>query len=737
MAAIYAALMSMEIIYNNPPASYEMLGQRVRLPHVVLEQKQGTCLDLAVLYAACLEAAGLHPLIIFKKGHAYGGCWLEEETFADCAEDDISALEKRTAGGSEEILLVECTDFTAGKKIDFDRALKHGKDHLLQISEFACVIDVCRTRGSGIRPIPVRLEQARLLENQETENVEVHADVVKAPDKLNVREMADLSEVEETVTKQKIWERKLLDFSLRNTLLNFRVNKNALQLMTADLGELEDELSDGKDFRVMEVPSEWTFSLRDAKMFEIENEKDLIQSIATEEFKSSRIRTFLPEEELTNHLKNIYRAAKVSIEENGTNTLFLALGFLRWFESDLSEKPRYAPIILIPIDIVKNNRNKGYVIRSRQEESQINITLLEYLRQIFGLKISGLDPLPTDEHGIDLPLIFHTIRRAIMGRSRWNIENMAFIGLFSFGQFVMWNDIRNRSKELEENKVVSSLIEGKMNWTPGEQTVTLDNLDIVIEPDKMAVPMSADSSQMVAIAAAADGQSFVLHGPPGTGKSQTITNMIANALYQGKSVLFVAEKMAALNVVQNRLESIGLAPFCLELHSNKTNKSNVLGQLNKALEVGRIKAPEEYKATSDKIHELRKNLNAVVEALHCKRPYGCTLYEAIEKYEAGKEEKGKIVIPNEIADRADTETLRKWGEVLRQYSVAIGDVGIYEEHPLKGYEGTEYSIELRDNLERLLGEIMILSETVTKELDLLCRWSGTGRMVSSENVGNK
>ena len=266
-----------------------------------------------------------------------------------------------------------------------------------------------------------------------------------------------------------------------------------------------------------------------------------------------------------------------------------------------------------------------------------------------------------------------------MGRSRWNIENMAFIGLFSFGQFVMWNDIRNRSKELEENKVVSSLIEGKMNWTPGEQTVTLDNLDIVIEPDKMAVPMSADSSQMVAIAAAADGQSFVLHGPPGTGKSQTITNMIANALYQGKSVLFVAEKMAALNVVQNRLESIGLAPFCLELHSNKTNKSNVLGQLNKALEVGRIKAPEEYKATADKIHELRKNLNAVVEALHCKRPYGCTLYEAIEKYEAGKEEKGKIVIPNEIADRADTETLRKWGEVLRQYSVAIGDVGIYEE----------------------------------------------------------
>ena len=726
MAAIYAALQSAEIVYNNPPASYEMLGQRVRLPHVVLEQKQGTCLDLAVLYAACLEAAGLHPLIVFTKGHAYGGCWLEMETFADCAEDDISALEKRVVDGSEEILLLECTDVTAGKQIDFERALKHGKDHLLQISDFACVIDVQRTRGSGIRPIPVRLEQVRLLENQDSGEIQFNGDVASEPKELNLKPMIDLSGVEENITKQKVWERKLLDFSLRNALLNFRVNKNSLQLMVADLGELEDKLSDGKDFHIMEIPSEWTVSLRDVKMYEIENERDLIQNIATEEAKSNRLRTFLPEDELTKHLKNIYRAAKVSIEENGTNTLFLALGFLRWFESDLSEKPRYAPIVLIPIDIVKSSRNKGYVIRSRQEEAQVNITLLEYLRQIYGLKITGLDPLPADEHGIDLPLVYHTIRQAIMGKNRWNIENMAFIGLFSFGQFVMWNDIRNRSKELEENKVVSSLIEGKMNWSPEEQTVTLDNLDQVIEPDKMAVPMSADSSQMVAIAAAAGGQSFVLHGPPGTGKSQTITNMIANALYQGKSVLFVAEKMAALNVVQSRLASIGLDPFCLELHSNKTNKSNVLQQLNKALEVGRIKAPEDYKATADKIHELRKSLNAVVEALHSKRTYGGTLYEAIEKYEANKSHKGKIMFPNEIVEAASEENIGEWDEALRQYTVAIADVDSYENSPLKGYEGTEYSIGFRDELEQLLNELIMLHPKTKACVERLCQWSGVG-----------
>ena len=725
MAAIYAALQEQKIIYNNPPASYEVMGQRVRLSHIVLEKKEGTCLDLAILYASCMEAVGLYPLIVFIKGHAFAGCWLDEQTFADCVEDDVSALQKRAVKGSEELLLVECTDFVSGKNVDFEHALKHGNDHLIKEEDFHCVIDVKRTRGSGIRPIPLRLEQAQIFGNDSEDGTKSDASMnIDAPKDLEIREMADLSQVEENLTKQKVWERKLLDFSLRNSLLNFRPNKNSLQIMTADLGSLEDELANGKDFRIMEIPSEWTIPVRDIKIFEIENEKDLINTIASEEFKNNRIRTFLTAEELTKNLKNIYRAAKVSMEENGTNTLFLALGFLKWFETDLSEKARYAPIVLIPIDIVKSVKNGGYVIRSRQEDAQINITLLEYLRQIFGLKIAGLDPLPTDEHGIDLPLVFHTIRKAIMGKKNWNIENFAFVGLFSFGQFVMWNDIRNRSKELEANKVVSSLIEGKMNWEPGEKTVSLENLDVVVEPDKMAIPMSADSSQMVAIAAAAAGESFVLHGPPGTGKSQTITNMIANALYQGKSVLFVAEKMAALNVVQNRLASIGLDPFCLELHSNKTNKSSVLGQLNKALEVGRIKAPEEYKATADKIFELRKGLNSVVEALHCKREYGKTLYEAIERYEATKQEKGKIECTNEVIASATADSISKWNEAIREYSVAINDVTKYLENPLKGYQGREYSIELRDEFEKDLTHILTLAENAMNGIEKLCQWVG-------------
>ena len=146
MGAVYEALRREEIIYNNPPASFEKTGQRVRLAHTVLDQKQGTCLDLALLYGACLEAVGLHPLLIFLRGHACGGCWLEENTFPDCVVDDLSALEKRMAQGAEEMLLVECTAFTSGKNIGFDGAVESGRRHFRNPDEFRYVIDVRRSK---------------------------------------------------------------------------------------------------------------------------------------------------------------------------------------------------------------------------------------------------------------------------------------------------------------------------------------------------------------------------------------------------------------------------------------------------------------------------------------------------------------------------------------------------------------------------------------------------------------
>ena len=312
MAALYAALCARRIAYNIPPASFEYIGQKIRLASTVLEQKQGTCLDLAVLYASCLEAVGLNPIIIFIEGHAFCGCHLEEETFADCATDDVSAIEKRIAAGAEELLLVECTDMTK-ENVDFDKSLKHGRDHMNTPGSFICAVDIARTRGSGIRPIPLRLEQALTAESTESDGARRIR--MSAPSELDMSLYGKVAQgSNEPMTKQKIWERKLLDFSLRNSLLNFRINKSTVEIMVSDLSLLEDKLSDGTDFRILEAPSEWTVSMRDAKTFEIETDKDLVRNIAEQELKSKRIRTFMDAAELEESLKKLYRAAKVSME---------------------------------------------------------------------------------------------------------------------------------------------------------------------------------------------------------------------------------------------------------------------------------------------------------------------------------------------------------------------------------------------------------------------------------------
>lgn len=638
-------------------------------------------------------------------------------------------------------MLVECTDFTAGEKIDFDRAVKHGKNNLSDSENFICAVDVRRARAGGLRPIPQKIDSNSICGYDGT--VDSVSDYqAAAPKKLNRSGTGVIGYEESSLSRIQIWERKLLDFSLRNSLLNFRITKNALPILTHDLAALEDSLADGVSFSIRELPSEWTASLRDARLYEIENENDLATNIASEEFKSKRLYAVMHDEELEKTLKNIYRTTKSSIEENGSNTLFLALGFLKWYESDISEKPRYAPLIMIPVELVKSSHNKGYLLRSRQEETQINVTLIEYLRQIFELKIPSLDPLPEDEHGTDIPLVFNTVRNCILDKKRWNVVNTACLGQFSFGQFVMWSDLRNRADELMQNKVVAGLIDKKITVEQEENPLTVSELDERIAPDDLAIPLSADSSQMLAIAEAAKRKSFVLHGPPGTGKSQTITNLIANALYHGKSVLFVAEKMAALNVVQHRLENIGLAPFCLELHSNKASKSSVLSQLEKSLEVGRIKHPEKYKATADRLKAMRVSMNSVIDGLHRKHESGISVYDAIEQYETCAEFKNKITIPQEVINTVNDDRIEQLSSLILSYKNSVDGVGDIVNNPLKNISLTEYSIPLREKLysdcvnllnlynnakssvERIFGTFNInaeLSEKSIKNILNLCR----------------
>lgn len=700
-AAIYAALQEENIAYTMPPASFEKTGQRVRIPEYVLEKKQGTCIDLAVLFASCLEAININPILMIVKGHAFVAYWLEEKTFSDISIDDCSAIKKRITKGINQISLIECTDFVIGKNISIDTSEQHAIKKIENEEDFIVAIDIKRARESEINPMPVRIMQNGKYEVIDFADRE-EKDITSAP-KIIDTSMKKINLEEKKMTRQQLWERKLLDMTLRNTLLSFKLSRNILQIICPDLAVLEDELSDGKEFSIMPIPIEWEFSARDSKIFEIEKEKNIIQSLVENEFKNGRIRTFLNDDNLVDIIKKLIRKAKNSMEENGTNTLYLALGFLKWFENKKSVKERYAPIIMIPVDIVKKMGNKGYVIRVRDDEPQINITLLEFLKQNYDIEISGLDPLPVDESGIDVPLILKTIRMGIMNQPRWDVSEISFIGLFSFSRFVMWNDLRNRSEELAKNKVVSSLISGKIEWKL-EELVSADELDELLVPSDLAIPSSVDSSQLSAIVSASEGQSFVLHGPPGTGKSQTITNMIANSLYHGKSVLFVAEKMAALSVVYKRLSVIGLGSFCLELHSNKAQKKNVLQQFENTLEVGHIKKPDDYIETAQKIQEIRLLLNEVVNELHKKQTCGKSIYELIGIFEEKIELYELISVPEDDYSQISKQKLEDYQDIMRRFKIAYDECGYKICDFFKPIENRDFYPEYKKEIENILNK---------------------------------
>ena len=713
MAAIYTALTEQQIIYSTIPASFEEHGQRVRLTDSVLAQKLGTCLDMALLYASCLESIGLNALIVITKGHAFAGGWLVPETFPDPAIDDVSLLTKRTAEGIYDITLVETTCMNMGHNADFDNAVKSANGKLSDPGSFILAIDVRRARHSGVRPIPQRVLNGQVWEIKEDEDMNrntTHA----TPQSVNPYDLSG-SETQTALTKQLLWERRLLDLSLRNNLLNIRITKNTLQLIPANLACLEDALAEGDEFRILHRLAEWENPAMEFGIYSSIPESDPIADFVNSELSQKRLRFYLPENDLGKALTHLYRSSRTSIEENGANTLYLALGLLKWYETPSSERPRYAPIVLLPVEIIRKSAAKGYVIRSREEETMMNITLLEMLRQNFGISVPGLDPLPTDESGVNVKLIYSIIRHCIKNQRKWDVEEQAILGIFSFNKFIMWNDIHNNAPKLTQNKIVSSLINGKIEWDAITEEVDAAYMDRQLSPADIVLPIIADSSQLEAIYEAVHDKTFILHGPPGTGKSQTITNIIANALYKGKRVLFVAEKMAALSVVQNRLAAIGLAPFCLEIHSNKTKKSTVISQLKETTEIIRRTPPEEFRKEAERLLKLRTKLNKYIEALHKEYPFGLSLYDAIIHYQSTDVEPC-FDIPSSYLDNLDKDRFSHWEDAIESLVSTANACGHPHLHPLTGISIQEYSSAIKEEASQTLATFIGLLTAIQSKL---------------------
>ncbi|MDB5748283.1 MAG: putative helicase [Massilia sp.] len=688
MSAIYSTIAAGKLHYSNPPASFGSDGQKIRTPERILDTRVATCLDLVMLFASCLEQAGLHPVVLLKEGHAWVGAWLVEATFPTAVVDDLQSVRKRVKSG--ELMVFETTvvanGAANGAATSLRAACKAGEDLLLDDTGFSCAIDVRRAREAQIRPLPSRSAAPGpalpVLEDGAPAVEAMPALPPLDPAALPVRELA--ADTPEGRLAQ--WKSRLLDLTLRNRLLNFKPSKTTLRVVCPDLGALEDTLSEGKEFKLRATPPLMTgvtgVDTRDAAVYAERNHATPLDALAADALARGEIVVDSTLDALDARLLELFRAASTGLEEGGANTLYLAFGFLQWQEGVDAEASHLAPILLVPVTLSRQSVRSGFRLARHDDEALVNPTLRQKLAQDFSLKLPSFETLPLDEKGIDVGAILQTFRLHVGELKGWEVRETVELGIFSFTKYLMWKDLQDRHAQLQENSVVAHLINnpGKAfaHDAIGFEARTLDETH---RPQDLFAPMLSDSSQLRAICAASGGKNLVIEGPPGTGKSQTITNLITHLLATGRTVLFVSEKMAALDVVHRRLGSLGLGAFCLELHSAKARKADVLKQLGTALDAAGTRTVREWELEAGRLWALRQDLNGVAAALHKVHGNDLTIYDAIGTTvgHPGWRPAPMGFASLDAHSRSELDGLR---ETCRQMAALAGQLGAVSNHPL-------------------------------------------------------
>jgi hypothetical protein len=333
-SAIWAAIASMGLDYSLPPANFENTGQKIRGPGQIADTGIATCMDTALFFCAAMEQCGLNPLLVFTQGHVFSGVWLNSEEFTTVVVDDITALRKREK--LMELVMFETILVTQRPCPSFRRAAELGSQHISEDEEekFELAVDVRRARLQRIKPLAIEKvvkpsgEGAAMKDDLEP----VFEEAPDLPDDQIVRQ--EETEPAEPRDRLDRWQRKLLDLSLRNSLLNFRTKKH-IKLEAPDPGRIEDMLSDGIVLKLLPYPDLMDGSdIRNQAIYEARTNENIRRVHALDALKRREVMVNLPKKELDSRLVNLYRTARSSLQEGGANTLFLALGFLAWTRDD-------------------------------------------------------------------------------------------------------------------------------------------------------------------------------------------------------------------------------------------------------------------------------------------------------------------------------------------------------------------------------------------------------------------
>ena len=525
--------------------------------------------------------------------------------------------------------------------------------------------------------------------------------------------------------------KKLVEITLRNRLINTTLEGTRTRSLQI-VGESSDGVFAalvGQGAALGFAPSPVRRAQTDAPPPSLLNDEQAhyeAVALPTEANRSaeSTLQTKLDKDPLAAKLTSLFYESKEHEEEQGVNVLYLALGFLRWYEDANAEIARYAPLVLVPVDLSRDGARHRYRLQARDEDLMTNLSLKLFLESHYAITLPDLP-----EEGDWSPGSYLAeVALAVAKEERWEVlTDEQLLGFFSFSKFLLWRDLDPKywpsGQAPGEQAIVRRLLSSATErCSPNSHPPIVPphaNLDDHYTPHDLVYVLDADSSQTVAIQTALAGRDLTIQGPPGTGKSQTIANLIGAAIGQGKKVLFIAEKMAALEVVKTRLVQAGLGPLCLELHSRKASKTSVHAQLKAALELPNV--PAVAAGLLDDLLAQQRLLNTHAVRLNAPlAPWGISPFEALgaicRLHRLG------IPAPNfELPDALNytKETLQLFLTELRELAARLQRSGVPARHPWRAAMALGLTPFTLERLEVITHSAASITERVTHSLQAL------------------
>nr|MBA3248091.1 DUF4011 domain-containing protein [Pyrinomonadaceae bacterium] len=494
------------------------------------------------------------------------------------------------------------------------------------------------------------------------------------------------------------WKQRLIDLTRRNRLLYFRPTKASTLAITAPDAETIFD-------RIYVEEKHWNFWLPPVELNEEETATEKVNgldddlppaTLIAEIVNTDEVRTDklvcagIGRQRLEATLKNIFRKAHTDYQERGVRILHLAFGTLAWKEAESSDF-NLSPLVLCPVELRRETASDPYELHWAEEDAVLNPALLAKLRSDFRIE---LPPAPDEWEAAALSDYLAATAAKVQSLG-WEVRETIHLGMFSFHKLGMYQDLASNAERIKSHAIVRGLAGEVLDHDAAESIPELRELDKVQKPQETFQILDADSSQQQCIQAALAGRSLVLQGPPGTGKSQTIANIVAEFIARGKTVLFVSEKMAALEVVFKRLRDAHLDDFCLELHSHKANKREVVAELKRSLDVQL--APTRLPALADfeRAERTRAHLNNYVQALHAVRePLGMSAFDVLSQL---AELDGVPLVPVQLAaaENLRPERIEEWEALMRRLTGVWQIVEEGDEFPFYGCTETRYDLEAR------------------------------------------